>query len=135
VSGVTGDFAGLERVLATLGTSSQLPRRAVGAVASELSTIVRESFDQQRAPEGGGWRALKDATHRPLVRSGRMRATALRPVLYGLALRIELTTYGGIHLGGAPRAHIPARSFLPAVPLASSIEERLMQAVRRKVNP
>lgn len=128
---VDGDFGGLDQAVRRVTAHAQLPRRAVGAIASELSAVVRESFDGARTPEGIPWRRLRDARGRPLVRSGRLRATAIRPVFFGLSLRVELTPYGGWQNGGT--ATVPARAFLPEVPLAPTIEARFVRAVQERM--
>ena len=130
---LTGDFGGLDAAIRRVAGFEQLPRRAVGAIASELSAIIRESFRSARTPEGVAWRKLKDARGRPLVKSGRLRATAVRPVFFGLSLRVQLTTYGGFQNDGTRT--IPPRAFLPAVPLAPEIEARFVRAVREKATP
>jgi|CXWK01.1.fsa_nt_gi phage gpG-like protein len=130
---LTGDFGGLDAAIRRVTACAEIPRRAVGAVASELSAVIRESFRGARTPEGIAWRRLKDARGRPLVKSGRLRATAIRPVFFGLSVRVQLTTYGGFQNDGT--ATIPARAFLPAVPLAPEIEARFVRAVREKATP
>lgn len=134
--GVSGDFGGLDEAIKRVTASAQIPRRAVGAIASELSAVMRESFDTARTPEGEPWRRLRDGRGRPLVKSGRMRATAIRPVFFGLSLRVQFTPYGGYQNDGTTRVDktvlIPARAFLPAVPLAPEIEARFMRAVEAK---
>lgn len=125
---ITGDFAGLDEAIRRVTGYAQLPRRAVGAVASELSDVIRESFEGARTPEGTPWRRLRDGRGRPLVRSGRLRATAIRPVFFGLSVRVALPPYGGFQNDGT--TSIPARAFLPAVPLAPEVEGRFVRAVR-----
>ncbi len=128
--GITGDFGGLDEAIGRVTASAQIPRRAVGAIASELSAVIRESFDGARTPDGTPWRRLRDGRGRPLVRSGRLRATAIRPVFFGLSLRVQLTPYGGWQNDGT--ANIPSRAFLPEVPLAPEVEARFVRAVREK---
>jgi phage gpG-like protein len=106
--------------------ASAVPRRAVGAIASELSAVVRESFDGARTPEGMHWRRLRDARGRPLVRSGRLRTAAVRPVFFGLTLRVFMPRYGAWQNDGTRT--IPARAFLPAVPLDVAVERRFVRA-------
>lgn len=123
---VSGDFGGLDAAIRAVTEAERLPRRAVGAVASELSAVVRESFDGARTPEGTPWRRLKDARGRPLVKSGRMRARAIRPVFFGLSVRVELTPYGGFQNSGT--ATIPARAFLPEAPISPELQARFLRA-------
>lgn len=126
---LTGDFGGLDAAIRRVTGFQQLPRRAIGAIATELSAMIRESFDGARTPEGVAWRRLKDGRRRPLVKSGRLRARAARPVFFGLSLRVQLTPYGGFQDEGT--ATIPARAFLPAIPLSPEIEARFARAVQR----
>lgn len=123
---VSGDFGGLDAAIRSVVGAERIPRRAVGAIASELSAVVRESFEGARTPEGAPWRRLRDGRGRPLVKTGRLRATAIRPVFFGLSVRVELTPYGGFQNGGT--ATIPARAFLPEVPLAPALEARFVRA-------
>ncbi|MFO0607272.1 MAG: hypothetical protein U0324_29180 [Polyangiales bacterium] len=130
---VDGDFAGLDAAIRQVAGGGRLPRRAVGAIASELSAVVRECFDGARTPEGTPWRRLRDGRGRPLVRSGRLRARAVRPVFFGLSLRVELPPYGGFQNDGT--ATIPARAFLPEVPLAPAVEARFVRAATEAAAP
>lgn len=124
---VTGDFGGLDAAIRDVTACETIPRRAVGAIASELSSIVRESFDGARTPEGVPWRRLRDARGRPLVRTGKLRAGATRPLFFGLSIRFALPTYGDLQQGGTRT--IPARAFLPGTPLDGAVEARLLRAV------
>lgn len=88
--------------------------------AQDLKTLVDDSFDQSRAPDGTGWEPLKPATVRkrrrgsskPLVDTGQLR-NSITSVALNASLRVGTNVpYAGVHQFGGGRG-IPARPFLP----------------------
>lgn len=138
--GVTGDFGqldGLIRYAASFADGSRT-RKAVGAIGKELGAIGRECFEAQRSPEGVAWRSLKDARPRgrkALVLSTALRTAATSPRFFGLSVRFNMLAYGNHHQLGAPRAHVPARPWLPSEPLAPVVERRLVAAATAVMKP
>lgn len=49
----------------------------------------------------------------PLVDTGRLRQSQRYQLIGKTGLRWSVVGYGGYHIGGAPRANIPARNFAP----------------------
>lgn len=131
-AGLTGDFGALDAVIREVQSFADgtRTRKAVGRIGSEISTIVRESIDSQRTPEGVPWkpRANPRARGRTLNVSGRLRASAVRMVFSGLTIRIDLVRYGGWQNDGTLDGHVPARPFLPSTPLSPAIQARLRDA-------
>lgn len=52
---VTGDWAGLERLLDALGGSEEAVSAALTEAAAEMSGDLLASFDRRRTPGGGAW--------------------------------------------------------------------------------
>lgn len=87
--------------------------------AQDLKTLVDDSFDQSRAPDGSAWAPLAPATiarrrrgsSKPLVDTGRLR-NSISAVALNDALRVGTNViYAGIQQFGG--RGIPGRPFLP----------------------
>jgi hypothetical protein len=98
----------LERANAILELQA-LPRRTAEIAAPKIQAAILEEFDQSRGPRGEPWPALKDpkAGHRPLVKTGKMRAST-KVIADGLKLRGRVGRAANLHQGGTSRG-VPAR--------------------------
>lgn len=137
MSGLTGDFAKLERLVRSvqgLG-SADLRARVLGAAAPVLANLVRAEFQLSTGPRGARWRRLKRPRARsrpnkggPLFDDGKLREQASTVQVVGEGLMIFVTHPGALtHLYGRAgesggrdargrfTAHgaIPARPYLP----------------------
>lgn len=137
MSGLTGDFRGLDRLMAKLqGLGSQGFRsRALRAAAPVLANLVRAGFQLSTGPRGARWRRLAKprASGRPnkggpLFDDGKLREQASTVQVIGEGLLIFVAHPGALtHLYGRAGASggrdtrgrftahgkIPARPYLP----------------------
>lgn len=131
---VTGDFARLERLNATLSAiASGNARRALLRTAAPIvSSLVDEGFLREQAPKGRGWKRLKHPRRTGLGildDTGRLRREATRVIVSDPWLLIFISRDGAAsHLYGAPNAHIPRRPFLPLDSMPRDWTQRLNTA-------
>jgi len=122
-------YAGTVRQLEAIGRTQ---RSAVTALRDELQTIIGESFETRRSPQGAAWAPLKRPrpNGRILHRTGRLRREATRGRIEGTStVTFTFPGYGGLHQLGASR--LPARPFLPMPTLGRGVEQRLASVLVR----
>lgn len=109
------------------------PRRLIEVVALEVEDMVRGSFTASATPEGESWAPLKRPRlgGRALVKTGRLRrmATTVRRTSRGVS--IVLRGYPVAQLRGTK--HIPARAFLPRLPLTPALQRVIEDALQRSI--
>ena len=117
-------ISGLDEAIARLDEIGQRARdlRPVLAVAAEdLKTLVDDSFEQSRAPDGSPWAPLASSTvarrrqgsSKPLIDTGRLR-NSINASSGPSSLKVGTNVpYAAYHQFGTE--DIPARPFLPVV--------------------
>ncbi len=138
MSGVTGDFGALDRLVRGVGELATARFRGVVLEAAKpvLSALVQAEFQLSTGPRGVKWKRLKYPRARgrankggPLYASGELREQASSPVVLGDALVIIVNHPGAlVHLYGSKgrgagardtrgrfvsAGRIPARPYLP----------------------
>lgn len=125
--GVRGDFDHLDRIIEM---TDRLARSGVRELAGELGAqaleLVDEGFNESRAPSGRRWEPPHYRRGRPLIRSGRLRASW---VLVARANGFEI-------LSRAPyarklqrgRGRMPARRMVPDAGEITARWERALDA-------
>ena len=97
-------------------TSGKVVRAAAVACGREAKAIVTETFDNERSTAGVAWRRLARPTGRKiLVKTGRLRRVATRPVVAGYSVFVFWPIHGALHMEGT--RYMPARPFAPTSPL------------------
>jgi hypothetical protein len=106
-SGVTGNFAGLEKLKASLQKTLGVPQKAAIRFAPVLAGFLRQEFATGTDPWGDPWKPLKGVTLRkgrhppPLTASG-SAASSLTVTAAGVKDRASLAEYLRYHLTSRP---------------------------------
>src|SRR5688572_17070122 len=113
MAGVRGNFAGLARLrgrlaeLASPGFKARLAQGMGVAAMTQLST----GFQRSQDPYGRAWKPLKYRKGKPLLKTGRLRASAtVLPAPAGFQL-VLTADYASFHQSGTRR--IPRRQMIP----------------------
>lgn len=94
MSGVTGDFAGLQKLIRNMRRVAGVDQQLARVVAGPLGALAQASFDAGQSPYGDGWPALKTGGKRVLQDTGALRAGATTFSPSGKRLSASLPYYG-----------------------------------------
>ncbi len=114
---LTGDFAKLGRLRATLERLGRIPSRVAARAAPLIDARLREQFATGTDPYGKGWAPLAASTVRRkgfdtiLVESGAGRAGTSAATASGAGIRIVLGPHLAFHM--LPAKGRPERKVLP----------------------
>lgn len=111
MAGVRGDFAGLARLTEAAGRLITPEFRAESAMVMGAAGMkqLMDSFRQGRDPYGQPWAPLKLRKGKPLLDTGRLRASAaLRPRPAGFEI-VMTADYAGTHQTGKTIRPVKAR--------------------------
>lgn len=155
---LTGDFDGLERLLARAGriAAPAFRRELLEAMAGEVNRLIAEGFDKSRAPDGKPWEPLKVRIGgKPLDKTGRLKRAAqtATPTAAGVMVTVNLVRAATHQYGAKIRAKsakflrfragrrwvyakevtIPARPFLPEGDLPPRWRDGLSKVIAEKL--
>jgi len=111
---VAGDFSALAelRARATALASASARARLAQVLAVAALRELNNGFRASRDPYGRAWKPLRRRAGKPLLDTGRMRASAhvYRVGADGFAIRVS-AEYSGYHQDGT--RHVPQRMMVP----------------------
>lgn len=123
----TAGVVGLAEAVAELEGISDRTRDlspVTEVLAQDLRTLIDDSFDESRTPDGLPWAPLADSTRRkrrrkngkPLIDTGRLRnSIAVEALPRAIAFGTN-TAYAPPQQFGSPKTHLRGRAFLPVTP-------------------
>lgn len=112
---IKGDFSKLARLQAKVKSlaTDDVRVRFANVMGAEALTQVQLGFRESRDPFGTSWPALKRRIGKPLLDTGRLRASfSYRPGVRGFEIGTNVQ-YAKFHQYGAPKRRIPRRMMVP----------------------
>lgn len=112
---ISGDFAQLNKWAKQIAAAPKVLAKASAHMAEEALDLVREGFENERAPSGSKWAPLKSRKGKILQDTARLKNSFHRRAVSKNGFTIATgVKYASAHQKGVPSRNLPARPMTPS---------------------